>query len=165
MEAYTAALNGADAPPKKKREENTLGWLIDQYLSSPEFSSLKESTQAVKTSFLNNIAKESGHHPLEAIDASTIQGGRDKRASTPGAANNFLKHMSAMYKWAISDKNIPITKNPTRDVPRETNQTVIIRGRLRKLSSTGTVGRLGHANALHLKCWLLPGFDAGMFAE
>ncbi|KZK97895.1 site-specific tyrosine recombinase XerC [Pseudovibrio sp. Ad5] len=123
MEAYTAALNGADAPPKKKREENTLGWLIDQYLSSPEFSSLKESTQAVKTSFLNNIAKESGHHPLEAIDASTIQGGRDKRASTPGAANNFLKHMSAMYKWAISDKNIPITKNPTRDVPRLRNKS------------------------------------------
>ncbi len=60
MEAYTAALRGADAPPKKKREEDTLGWLIDQYLSSPDFSSLKESTQAMKTNFLNNLLKRAG---------------------------------------------------------------------------------------------------------
>ncbi|WP_068318996.1 tyrosine-type recombinase/integrase [Polycladidibacter hongkongensis] len=120
MAAYDEAISLPTVAQKKtKRAPETLGWLIDQYVSSPEFGEMKRSTRAVKSSFLKKIAEESGHHPLDAINSSTIRGGRDKRAHTPSAANNFLKHLSAMYRWAIENEAITsVTTNPTRDVPR-----------------------------------------------
>ncbi|CAM3168610.1 Phage integrase family protein [Paracoccus aminovorans] len=46
----------------------------------------------------------------------------DKLMATPGAADNLLKAISALYKWGIQREHVDCD-NPTRDVKRNRKQT------------------------------------------
>jgi hypothetical protein len=52
--------------------------------------------------------------PLEILAAPHVLMLRDRRADKPGAANNRLKYLSAMFGWAVG-RGI-MRANPTRDV-------------------------------------------------
>lgn len=55
-----------------------------------------------------------GDSTLREITADTIRAGRDRRAATPHAANNFLKSMRRFFKWATSpDGGKLVANNPT----------------------------------------------------
>ncbi len=94
----------------------SLYWLINQYIASPQFAEAKPATQIQRRSILLRIAKESGHGDCRTLSREAVQAGRDKRAKTPGAANNMLKAMKALYNWAIDAGHV--THNPVEGVKR-----------------------------------------------
>jgi integrase len=54
--------------------------------------------------------------PYKRIDATHIFVIRDRRSDKPGAANNRLKYLSAMFGWAIEQAVYKVGSNPCRDV-------------------------------------------------
>lgn len=57
-----------------------------------------------------------GQVPYIRINATHILVLRDRRSDKPGAANNRLKYLSAMFGWAIERVIYKIGANPCRDV-------------------------------------------------
>jgi len=94
----------------------SLAWLINQYVSSPQFKEARPATQTQRRSILLRISRESGHGDCRTLTREAIQAGRDKRSETPGAANNMLKAMKALYKWGIELGHV--THNPADGVKR-----------------------------------------------
>lgn len=94
----------------------SLAWLINQYLTSPQFKEAKPATQTQRRSILLRISKESGHRDCRTLTKEAVQTGRDKRSATPGAANNMLKAMKALYKWGMEMGHV--THNPVEGVKR-----------------------------------------------
>ncbi len=103
LATYEAALAGATLPERGKPLERvgTLGWLIGRYQDSGAWARLSEATRRQRANILQKVSKAAGGIPLDRITKAKIVEGRDARATTPGAANNFLKTMSALFKWAI----------------------------------------------------------------
>jgi site-specific recombinase XerD len=106
MKAYfeaLATLDGAKAPPKTPPEK-TFFWLVDQYFRSPEFARYDELTRADKRGVLNRYFHSIGDLPFAALRKEDVERSRDKRSSTPGAADKLVKYLRVMFKWAIDKK-------------------------------------------------------------
>ncbi|WLA58524.1 tyrosine-type recombinase/integrase [Bradyrhizobium diazoefficiens] len=107
MKAYfdaLAELDGARPVPKLPREK-TFKWLVDQYLRSPEFARYDELTRADKRSVLIRYCETAGDLPYGAMRKEDVEASRDKRSSTPGAADKLVKYLRVMFKWAIGKKH------------------------------------------------------------
>jgi site-specific recombinase XerD len=107
MNAYfeaLATLDGAKAPPKIPREKTFL-WLVDQYFRSEQFRRYDELTQADKRGVLNRYCETAGELPYTALRKEDVERSRDKRSSTPGAADKLVKYLRVMFKWAIDKKH------------------------------------------------------------
>ena len=75
---------------------------------------LAPATQNQRENILRNVEKQVGDVPFTAITRAKIIEGREKRKATPNQANNFIKSMRGLFRWAI---DVEITKvEPTRDV-------------------------------------------------
>lgn len=136
MEAYAAAvrrLKAGEIPERSARTivagpaPDTLGWLAARYFGSPEFQALDRKSQRVRRSIIEACLREPlkpGSRltmrdcPYIRIDATHILMLRDRRADKPGAANNRLKYLGAMFSWAIERGVYKIGSNPCRDVKR-----------------------------------------------
>jgi integrase len=57
-----------------------------------------------------------GEAPFEELHSKAIRHIRDRRAPTPEAANNWLKSIKALFKWAVEEEHC--SQNPARDVPK-----------------------------------------------
>jgi integrase len=57
-----------------------------------------------------------GDCPLSHFDVVAVTIIRDRKANAPEAANNRLKRMRTMFKWAINSRIPGVTSNPARDV-------------------------------------------------
>jgi hypothetical protein len=57
-----------------------------------------------------------GQYPAEMLQAAHIRVLRDRKEGKPGAANNRLKYLSAMFSWAVESDHLP--HNPVRDVKK-----------------------------------------------
>jgi integrase len=118
MKAYfdaLAVLDGAKAPPKTPREK-TFFWLVDQYFRSAEFGRYDDLTKADKRSVLNRYCKAAGDLPYAALRKEDVERSRDKRSSTPGAADKLVKYLRVMFKWAIDKKHA--SQNPAIGVTK-----------------------------------------------
>ena len=107
MEAYFGALAALDStklPPKLPREK-TFFWLVDQYFRSEEFRRYDDLTKADKRSVLNRFCQTAGKLPYSAYRQEDVERSRDKRSSTPGAADKLVKYLRVMFKWAIAKKH------------------------------------------------------------
>lgn len=132
---YAAALAGKPIPSKVAEasaakagatiEPGTLAWLIAQYRRSAEFKRLDPQTQKTRTGIFESICREPimpnspvlfGAFPLDELTSKAVKVLRDRKAELPEAANNRLKALSSMVKWAIGEDHISF--NPVRDVPR-----------------------------------------------
>lgn len=102
-------------PKRRKLKKQTLGWLIEEYITSPEFTSLATNTQNAKRRILLKVQAENGSLPME-ITSRTVRNSRRKRAATPAAANEFVKILSAMYNWAMGEELV--TANPASGIKR-----------------------------------------------
>jgi integrase len=108
----------------------TLDWLMNQYLSSPQFAKLAPET---KRKYHQN-AKQLGSTPLKSgdlfgqVDAERVTPGAirrymDARKNTDGspapvAANREKAFLSACYSWAV-ERDL-LSKNPCKEVKRNT---------------------------------------------
>lgn len=117
---YRRHVEELQAPKNGKRSTrvsvHSLEWLINQYIASAEFQRAKPATQAQRRSILLRIAKENGHRDSRTLPRETIEAGRDKRAKTPGAANNMIKVVKSLYAWGMEAGHV--THNPAEGVKR-----------------------------------------------
>jgi integrase len=107
MKAYFDALGALEekilASPSTPREK-TFFWLVDQYYRSDLFKRYDQLTQSDKRSVLNRYCKTAGNLPYAGLRKDDVERSRDKRSSTPGAADKLVKYLRTMFKWAIEKK-------------------------------------------------------------
>jgi integrase len=95
---YRAALEGA--PPSGAPKAHTLAWALDRYRNSSAWGGLSTATRRQRENIYRAVIKTAGIVLLRDISTATIRAGRERRAETPHAANNFLKAMRAFFGWA-----------------------------------------------------------------
>jgi integrase len=107
IKAYFDALSTLDGAkvPLKTPQEKTFFWLVDQYFRSPEFERYNELTKGDKRSVLNRYCETAGDLPYASLRKDDVERSRDKRSSTPGAADKLVKYLRVMFKWAIGKKH------------------------------------------------------------
>lgn len=123
-EAYERALTGsAGAPEPQKPKTGSFKWLVSQYKGSAAFAALAPLTRQARDNMLLAVLQDplAADMPFGSISRANIKKGMDKRASTPNAANNFLKTMSHLFKWAVEAGHMET--NPVAGVSKVTVKT------------------------------------------
>lgn len=120
----------------------TLGWLVERYLRTVEFRSLKPTTQQVRRKILSHIVAEVHPKlshlqfrdcPLNQFDSDWVKELRDRRiiwkrvsdtddddeglirTNTEGA-NSWVKALRAVFGWAADQRDTGVKINWARDV-------------------------------------------------
>lgn len=106
LAAYSAAVGGSKAgkPPPPRASRGTLRWLVEHWQRSSDWAATSTATRKQRENILLHVLEKSGDRAIEEIDASDIRAGREKRMATPAAANNFLKTMRALFRWAKEEQ-------------------------------------------------------------
>lgn len=112
--AYDAALAGKGADAPRKPGSESLAWLIGEYKKSSAWAALGLATQRQRNNFYKHVVALDGDLPFAAVERRTIIAGREKRASTPAQANNFIKAMRAVFAWAVDVEKAAV--DPTKGV-------------------------------------------------
>lgn len=99
----------------------TLDGLIRLYEKSPEFRALKPSTKRSYTHYLSRanrlIRSGSGESPAaRKIERQDILALRDALADTPGAANQAVRAVGALFAWAADNEKV--RENPVRNIKK-----------------------------------------------
>jgi integrase len=117
---YSELLHGTVKAPETGSVKGSVQWLVDLYLAN--------LTSRVEAGLSSPLTLKGHKHHLGKLtadhgakDANMPRGKliefRDQYTSTPGAADNLMKAISAMYKWAIQ-RDLVTVDNPTRGVSR-----------------------------------------------
>jgi hypothetical protein len=64
----------------------------------------KPATQKQRRNILNRVLDFAGDMPITRLTTALIVKGHEDRLATPSAANNFLKTMHSLCKWAAEAK-------------------------------------------------------------
>ena len=109
--AYQAALSGnVPAPKARSAPPQTLRWLVERYMESAAWRQLSTATRKQYGLMYQEAISRSENAPFAAIAQADLQRAVDRRASTPGYANNFLKAMRRLFAWA--KRNEHVLNNP-----------------------------------------------------
>lgn len=122
-EHYHAARQGIQLPaPEDGRQtamKGSIGWLVDFYKAAmaqmEKDGSLAAATVTQRSVFLDWLRAKRGEYKA-AMPQSELVKLRDMKASTPGAADNFVKAVRAMYEWGIARGHVGA--NPAKGVGR-----------------------------------------------
>ena len=104
MAAYKAALAGEDAPATKAKvrgEPGTFSRLAAQYFVSPEFLRLRTRTRYVYRLVIERFLAEHGHRRVVEMRRDDVKKIMALKAATPGSANDLLKKIRTLIKFAI----------------------------------------------------------------
>ena len=103
MAAYKAALAGEapSAEPKVRGETGTFSRLAVQYFVSPEFLRLRVRTQHVYRLVIERFLTEHGHRRVAEMRRDDVKKIMALKAATPGSANDLLKKIRTLIKFAI----------------------------------------------------------------
>jgi enterobacteria phage integrase len=104
MAAYRTALAGEDAPatkPKVRGEPGTFSRLTAQYFVSPEFLRLRTRTQYAYRLVIERFLAEHGHRRVVEMRRDDVKKIMALKSATPGAANDLLKKIRTLIKFAI----------------------------------------------------------------
>jgi integrase len=114
MQAYEAALSGA---PKtevgaERTKPGTINDLVAKYFASPAFLGLPSpATQATYRGIIEAFRREHGDKRVSHLRREDVEHLLIKKLATPAAANNWLRMVRMLMKFAI-EKNM-ITVDPT----------------------------------------------------
>lgn len=128
MEAYRAALGGP--PPEAPHDPRattpgTWKWLCQSYIASVTFAGLDAVTRRRRRALLEATYEEPtkpgasavfADFPLARLTPAAIRLLRDRKAKTPDGANNTVKAIRAVFKWATLPEIELTQANPARDV-------------------------------------------------
>jgi integrase len=116
-----------EAPPAqniwKGSPAGTLGWLAACYFASVEFRQLDRKSQATRRGIIEACLREPRKPgsrdlmrdcPISLLSAAHVKMLRDRKAGTPGAANNRRKYLSSMFGWAVEHGLLRL--NPAREI-------------------------------------------------
>jgi site-specific recombinase XerD len=114
---YHQAVKGALPVQVQRVKPQSLAWLITHYFASADFQSGAKATQTQRRSILGRIAKsENADKDCRTLTQAAVMAGRDARRKTPGAANNYLKAVKALYVWGMEMGHV--SHNPAVGVKR-----------------------------------------------
>jgi hypothetical protein len=113
-EYHAAVASLAVATPKGNIGAGSLEWLIRRYRESSTWEALAPATRDQRENILRHVEKGAGDVPFKAITRAKIIEGREKRKATPNQANNFIKTMRGLFRWAIDVEHAKL--DPTHDV-------------------------------------------------
>ncbi|HWV44068.1 tyrosine-type recombinase/integrase [Pseudorhodoplanes sp.] len=125
MLAYSAALETVGTRQDVRRQSaapGSFGWLAAQYFSSSAFDQLDLQSQRTRRRVIEECLEEPRvpgssdklrDCPMRLLGPDHVQMLLDRRKGFPGAANNRLKYLSAMFGWAIPKH---LKANPARDI-------------------------------------------------
>lgn len=115
--AYQAALIGqAVAVGRQTEFACSLRWLVRQHMESAKWGGLSVATRKQRGLFYSQVVEASGDVDCRAVHPKDIRTALERRKSTPALANNFLKAMSALFKWGLLHEHVKI--DPTVGVER-----------------------------------------------
>lgn len=103
-QAYSALLADASpstTAPRKREGQGSFGALVKQYLASPNFRDLAESTKREYRRVAEKLAGEHGHRAVAKVERPNVIKIRDALADTPGAANTVVRTMSVLLSFAV----------------------------------------------------------------
>jgi len=114
-------------PPSTAPTPDTLRWLGCKWLASADYQQRDPRTQRVTQLILEGIYDERiavgssllfGDCPLKRFTATSVGILRDRKASVPEGANNRIRRLRAMFKYALLPENrhLGVTSNPTLGV-------------------------------------------------
>jgi integrase len=103
MVAYRAALGGtaSDIRPTSRAAKGTFNHLALEYFSSPDFLRLRPRTKHVYHLIIERFLTEHGHRLVREMVRDDVKRIIAAKANTPGAANDLLKKIRALIKFAI----------------------------------------------------------------
>jgi len=130
MAEYERAKKSARAAPQgvvaRPTLPNTWAWLCLRYFAEcAEYKHLETRTQRVRrlileATFDEPIRPDSDKlfrdFPLGKMNASAVRVLRDRKSDKKGSANNRLKAMRQVFKWAVTEGHAPF--DPAREVGR-----------------------------------------------
>lgn len=125
-DAYAAALAGIQAAPTRPHthpaaKAGTLAWLVAMWKGSSAWAATAPATRRQRDNILTHVLARAGGASYLAITARTIRQGREDRMTAPAAANNFLKTMRALFRWA-KEAGL-VETDPAREVTFIPNRT------------------------------------------
>lgn len=105
---YDDAMDGKITPKSRgKIVEGSAEWLCRQYYSSNTFmNDLAPSTQTVRKRILDKWATALGDRPFAKIQERNVLEWFDARAHKPHAADNFIKALRGVFRYAKKRKLI-----------------------------------------------------------
>lgn len=108
--SYAAAL-GSRTKLMNKPGVMTLDGLIRVYEKSPEFRSRKEATKRSYTLYLARAnalmrSPRGESPPVREIERRDVLKLRDALAETPGAANQAIRALGALFAWAVDNEKV-----------------------------------------------------------
>ncbi|TMJ86470.1 MAG: hypothetical protein E6G76_14410 [Alphaproteobacteria bacterium] len=121
---YQAAITGAARPRQAKGEAvGTLEWLIARHHETTAWTALSGATRRQRENIFLHVIDAAGAKPFAKITPEVIMAGRERRASTPAQARNFLDAMRGLFRWATEAKLVK--QDPTvgvRNPPRKASE-------------------------------------------
>lgn len=115
MNEYTVAMAGASPmKPSARLRDGSLAWLVARWKESSDWLSFKPSTRRQRDNILTHVLEKSGDVDYRDLTRADIRGGKEDRKDRKGAANNFLKTMNALFRWAEEEELVD--ENPAAGV-------------------------------------------------
>lgn len=108
LAAYQAALANQPLPAasRKAPEAGTFGKLITDYMASVHHKRTKASSQAVTRGILERFAAKHGHRTVAGMKRRHVEAILSDMAETPAAANNLLRRLRMILKFAIAHEQV-----------------------------------------------------------
>jgi len=100
----------------KRAEAGTMRWLVEQYYKSSAFKEISPGYRKTRRGILDNFCEQNGSKRYDNLKARHVRKIRDGMMDRPGAANNLLKALRQVYKFAVNYDYLEV--NPVISVER-----------------------------------------------
>ncbi|MCQ0987516.1 tyrosine-type recombinase/integrase [Jiella marina] len=119
MAAYQAAIEGKAEEPSPRAASGSFEWLLDRYRETGAWAALSVATRRQRQNIFHGVVAAAGRQPYASFTRAVIVAGREKRATTPAQARNFLDAMRGLFRWALDAGLVAVdptagVKNPRR---------------------------------------------------
>lgn len=118
---YQAAVNGEPRRVKGAPAVGTLSWLLARYRETTDWMNLSAATRRQRDNIFLHVLETAGQQQYGKITQATIMAGKERRASTPAQARNFLDAMRGLFRWAHKAKLVKT--DPTAGVDNPARKT------------------------------------------
>lgn len=118
LDEYRTAIEGTVGAKAAKLRiwPGTMNWLVGEYYRSAEYKRLDDATKAQRAPFLDSVCKTHGQNLCALMEPRHVRAIRDAMTETPHAADNLLKTLRGLFKWAIKHEHMKA--NPAREVEK-----------------------------------------------
>ena len=102
-------------PGASRTKPGSIGALVVAYYRSPQFRSLKASTQTTRRNIIERFREEHGELPVAKLSRKHLVTFMGAKAGTPQAANNWLKVVKLLLDLAVDlgdDRGEPGHRRP-----------------------------------------------------